>query len=186
MSRPDDLLPIEERRQAGHDLRKLVPRSQHAVWEAPADRRDPLQILLETSRHRISSLLPIRHWRMQRSPFAFMRGAAAVMAADLATTSTSGIWVQSCGDCHLANFGTFAAPDGTPTFDINDFDETLPSPFEWDLKRLAASFVVDARVRNMPDAPAATSRAASSRPTASHMAMLMRLDPLRAGDRILP
>ncbi len=83
---PDDLLPIEERRQAGHDLRRLVPRGQHATWQPPADRRDPLQILLETSRHRISSLLPIRYGRMQQSPFAFMRGSAAVMAADLATT----------------------------------------------------------------------------------------------------
>ncbi|HUD61098.1 MAG TPA: DUF2252 domain-containing protein [Acetobacteraceae bacterium] len=177
---PDDLLPIEERRRAGHDLRRLVPRGQHAVWEAPADRCDPLQILLETSRHRISSLLPIRHGRMQQSPFAFMRGTAAVMAADLATTSTSGIWVQSCGDCHLANFGCYAAPDGTPTFDINDFDETLPSPFEWDLKRLTASFVVDARGRGMPDSACRNLARGVVTAYRRHMAMLMRLDPLRA------
>src|SRR5258708_23146522 len=137
---PDDLLPMAEGRKAGHDLRRLVPRRQHAAWQPPADRGDPLHILIETSRHRISSLLPIRYGRMQRSPFAFLRGSAAVMAADLATTPTSGIWVQSCGDCHLANFGSYAASDDTPVFDVTDFDETLPAPFEWDLKRLAASF----------------------------------------------
>ncbi len=175
---PDDLLPVEERRQAGHDVRRLVPRGQHAAWQPSADRRDPLQILSETSRHRISSLLPIRYGRMQSSPFMFMHGSGAVMAADLATTPTSGIWLQSCGDCHLANFGTYAAPDGTPVFDINDFDETLPAPFEWDLKRLATSFVVDARVRNMPERTCrqlARSVVAAYR---QHMAMLARLDPL--------
>ena len=157
-----------------------MPRGQHAAWQPPADRRDPLQILLETSRHRISSLLPIRYGRMQTSPFAFMRGSAAVMAADLATTPTSGIWVQSCGDCHLANFGAYAAPDGTPMFDINDFDETLPAPFEWDLKRLTASFVVDARGRGMPDSPCRNLARDVVTAYRRHMATLMRLDPLRA------
>ena len=135
---PDNLLPMAERRQAGHDLRRLVPRRLHATWKPPADRRDPLDTLIETSRHRISSLLPIRYGRMQPSAFAFLRGCAAIMAADLASTPTSGIWVQSCGDCHLANFGVYAASDGTPIFDVIDFDETLPAPFEWDLKRLAS------------------------------------------------
>ncbi len=121
------------------------------TWTPQPDRRDPVDILVETSRHRISSLLPIRYGRMRKSPFAFLRGSAAVMAADLATMPPSGIWVQSCGDCHLANFGTYAAPDGSPVFDITDFDETLPAPFEWDLKRLAVSFVVDGKSRGMAD-----------------------------------
>lgn len=176
---PDDLLPMEERRQAGHDLRRLVPRGQHAAWQAPVDRRDPLQIISEISRHRISSLLPIRYGRMQSSPFAFMRGTAAVMAADLATTPTSGIWVQSCGDCHLENFGSYAAPDGALVFDINDFDETLPAPFEWDLKRLATSFVVDARNRGLSERNCRNLARAVVAAYRRHMTTLMRLDPLR-------
>jgi uncharacterized protein (DUF2252 family) len=177
---PDDLLPIEERRLAGQNLRKLVPRGQHAAWQPPAERVDPLQILIETSRHRISSLLPIRYGRMQQSAFAFLRGSAAVMAADLATTPTSGIWVQSCGDCHLANFGTYAAPDGTPVFDITDFDETLPAPFEWDLKRLATSFAVDARGRGMPERAGRNLARSVTSAYRRYMAVLMRLDPLQA------
>src|SRR5215469_6664049 len=130
--RPDDLLPMAERRDAGRALRRLVPRSLHAAWRAPPQRRDPVELLTEATRHRISSLLPIRYGRMRASPFAFLRGSAALMAADLATTPTSGIWVQSCGDCHSANFGMYTALDGTPIFDVTDFDETLPAPFEWD------------------------------------------------------
>lgn len=177
---PDDLLPMEERREAGHALRRLVPRSQHATWQAPLDRRDPLQILVETGRHRISSLLPIRYGRMQPSAFAFLRGSAAIMAADLASTPTSGIWVQSCGDCHLANFGTYAAADGTPVFDLNDFDETLPAPFEWDLKRLATSFAVDARCRGMADRTCRNLARGVAAAYRQHMAMLMRMDPVSA------
>jgi uncharacterized protein (DUF2252 family) len=178
--RPDDLLPMAERREAGHALRRLVPRSQHAVWQAPSDRRDPLDIVVETSRHRISSLLPIRYGRMQPSAFAFLRGSAAVMAADLATTPTSGIWVQSCGDCHLANFGVYAALDGTPVFDVNDFDETLPAPFEWDLKRLATSVAVDARGRQMPERACRDLARSVATGYRRHMAKLMRLDPQHA------
>jgi uncharacterized protein (DUF2252 family) len=178
--RPHDVLPAAERRDAGHALRRLMPRRSHAVWRSPSDRRDPLDIVIETSRHRISSLLPIRYGRMQPSPFAFLRGSAAVMAADLATTPTSGIWVQSCGDCHLANFGVYAALDGTPIFDVNDFDETMPAPFEWDLKRLAVSVAVDARGRRIPER--ACRDLARSVVTAyrQHMAKLMRLDPQTA------
>ena len=178
--RPDDLLSAAERREAGHALRRLVPRRLHADWQVPADRRDPLDIVIESSRHRISSLLPIRYGRMQPSPFAFLRGSAAVMAADLATTPTSGIWVQSCGDCHLANFGVYAALDGTPVFDVNDFDETLPAPFEWDLKRLATSVAVDARGRLLP--PRTCRDLARSVVTGyrQHMTKLMRFDPQHA------
>ncbi len=177
---PDDLLPTAERRQAGHNLRRLVPRGQHAAWTPQADRRDPVEILAETSRHRISSLLPIRYGRMQKSPLAFLRGSAAVMAADLATTPTSGIWVQSCGDCHLANFGNYAAPDGSPVFDITDFDETLPAPFEWDLKRLAVSFAVDGKSRGMADRACRHLARGVVAAYSQHMAAMMRLDPLSA------
>src|SRR4051812_41192248 len=177
-AQPDDLRPMAERRQAGQDLRRLVPRRQHAGWQPPADRRDPLDILAETSRHRISSLLPVRYGRMQPSPFAFLRGSAAVMAADLAGTPESGIWVQSCGDCHLANFGAYAAPDGTPAFDITDFDETLPAPFEWDLKRLAVSFAVEARARRMPDRTCRHLARGVVSAYRQRIAAMMLLDPL--------
>ena len=142
-----------------------------------SDRRDPVEMLIETSRHRISSLLPIRYGRMKQSPFAFLRGSAVVMAADLATTPTSGIWVQSCGDCHLANFGIYSALDGTPIFDVTDFDETLPAPFEWDLKRLAASVAVDARGRVMPERACRDLARGVVTAYRQHMAKLMRLDP---------
>ena len=145
------VLPAMERRQAGQALRKIVPRSMHAHWAPSASRRDPVDILLESGRHRIAKLLPIRYDRMRASPFAFFRGAAAIMAADLADTPMTGLWAQACGDCHLANFGTFASPEGTPVFDVNDFDETLPAPFEWDIKRLATSFAVDAQSRDLGD-----------------------------------
>ena len=147
----DAVLPIAERRNIGRQLRKMVPRSQHAGWQPSAHRRDPVQVLVETGRHLLSHLAPLRYQRMAASAFAFLRGSAAIMAADLAGTPTSGLHVQSCGDCHLANFGVFAASDGAPVFDVNDFDETLPAPFEWDLKRLATSFAVDARGRSLPE-----------------------------------
>lgn len=177
---PDAVLPIAERRQAGQALRKLVPRSLHGRWKPPASRQDPIQTLIETSRHRIARLLPIRYARMRASPFAFMRGAAAVMAADLAETPASGLWVQACGDCHLANFGTFAAPDGTPLFDINDFDETLPAPFEWDVKRLATSFVLDAHSRGLGDKTARHLARTAALAYRVHLTALARLDPLDA------
>lgn len=177
---PDELRTIAERRQAGQNLRKLVPRRVHGVWSPPSTRRDPVQILIESGRHRISRLLPIRYERMRVSSFAFLRGAAAVMAADLATTPVSGLWVQACGDCHLANFGTFASPEGTPVFDVNDFDETLPAPFEWDLKRLATSFAVDARDRNLPERTCRQLARTAAMAYRIHMAALAKLPPLDA------
>lgn len=126
-----------------------MPRGAHAAWTKPADRADPVTALAESLRQHISHLLPIRYDRMSASPAAFLRGAAGIMAADLAHTPASGLWVQACGDCHLHNFGTFPTQDGTPIFDINDFDETLPAPFEWDLKRLATSFVLEAKTRGL-------------------------------------
>jgi uncharacterized protein (DUF2252 family) len=116
-----------------------------AGWTAPKDRRDPVELLSDSNEGRILSLIPIRFGRMSESPFAFYRGSAALMAADLATAPTSGIRVQACGDAHLMNFGGFATPERNVIFDINDLDETLPAPFEWDLKRLAASVVIAAQ-----------------------------------------
>jgi uncharacterized protein (DUF2252 family) len=141
--------PAKDRQMAGRALRKDVPRGSQATWTKPADRADPVAALTESLRQSISHLLPIRYDRMSASPATFLRGAASIMAADLQNTPASGLWVQSCGDCHLHNFGTFATPEGTPIFDINDFDETLPAPFEWDLKRLATSFVLEAKTRGL-------------------------------------
>jgi uncharacterized protein (DUF2252 family) len=135
----------------GKALRAQTPRASHAGWQPPADRRDPIDILEESNQGRVPDLIPIRYGRMLQSPFAFLRGSAAVMAADLAGTPASGIRVQACGDCHLSNFGLFATPERNLVFDINDFDETLPAPWEWDVKRLAASFVVVGRENKLPD-----------------------------------
>lgn len=126
----------------GRELRKTVPRSSHAGWSPAPDRPDPLTILQAQDEGRVQDLLPIKYGRMVASPFAFLRGSAAVMAADLAHTPTTGIHVQLCGDAHISNFGVFATPERNLVFDVNDFDETLPGPWEWDLKRLAASAVV--------------------------------------------
>jgi uncharacterized protein (DUF2252 family) len=138
-------VPPNVRRERGHALRKLVPRAAHADWAPPVERRDPVEILRGQDAQRIASLVPIRHDRMRASPFAFFRGAAAVMAEDLAATPTSGLRVQACGDAHLLNFGIYATPERELVFDVNDFDETLPAPFEWDVKRLATSVVVAGR-----------------------------------------
>jgi uncharacterized protein (DUF2252 family) len=129
----------------GKRLREKCPRSLHAVWNAPANRRDPLRLLEESNKGRLPELIPIRYGRMVRTPFTFYRGAALNMAADLAVTPATGMRVQACGDCHLLNFGDFATPERRVIFDINDLDETLPAPWEWDVKRLAASFVLACR-----------------------------------------
>ena len=139
------LLTRAERRQLGRDLRKVVPRSSHAGWEPSVSRRDPVALLDDQNRRRFPDLVPLRWGRMVATPFTFYRGAAAVMAADLATTPVTGLDVQVCGDAHLQNFGLFASPERNLLFDVNDFDETLPGPWEWDVKRLAASVVLAAR-----------------------------------------
>lgn len=146
---------VQERRTKGKALRDKVPRATHAGWKAPKDRRDPIELLRETNEGRMIDLVPIRFGRMSASPFAFYRGAAALMAADLGTTPSSGIRVQACGDAHLMNFGGFATPERNVIFDINDLDETLPAPWEWDLKRLAASVVIAAQHLRLPDSDAA-------------------------------
>jgi uncharacterized protein (DUF2252 family) len=134
-----------ERRAEGKTLRDTVPREEHGGWKPPQDRRDPVELVLESNEGRMPDLIPIRHGRMVQSPFAFYRGSAALMAADLAHTPNSGLRVQACGDAHLMNFGGFATPERNVIFDINDLDETLPAPWEWDLKRLTASVVVAGR-----------------------------------------
>ncbi|HET7589768.1 MAG TPA: DUF2252 domain-containing protein [Solirubrobacterales bacterium] len=138
-------MAVADRAAAGKAARSQAPRSSHAGWEPSEDRQDPLAILARQEASRVPELVPIRHGRMAASPFAFFRGAAAVMAADLAGAPASGIRVQACGDAHLSNFGAFAAPDRRLVFDLNDFDESLPAPWEWDVKRLAASFAIAAR-----------------------------------------
>jgi len=135
----------DQRVADGKTLRDTVPRQSHAGWKRPAKRRDPIDILKQSNRDRLPELVPVRYGRMLRSPFTFLRGSSGLMAYDLTTTPTTGIRVQACGDCHLLNFGLFATPERNLVFDINDFDETLPAPWEWDVKRLAVSFVVAAR-----------------------------------------
>jgi uncharacterized protein (DUF2252 family) len=143
LSKPIHLQTRKDRYEAGRALRVKCPRESHADFTVDrADREDPIDLLIASSRGRIEHLLPIRYGRMLTSPFAFFRGSAVIMAADLADTASAGYAVQSCGDCHLMNFGAFASPERNIIFDINDFDETFPAPWEWDLKRLAASFAI--------------------------------------------
>jgi len=142
---------VEERSAAGRAARKAVPRSSHREWAPAADRRDPVDMLEEQGATRVPELVPVRYGRMLVSPFTFYRGAAYLMAADLDPTPRTGLDVQLCGDAHLSNFGAFAAPDRRLVFSINDFDETHPGPFDWDVKRLAASFAVAGRDRGFSE-----------------------------------
>jgi uncharacterized protein (DUF2252 family) len=150
-ARPSHVVPAE-RKAHGKGRRDAVARSEHASWRALADRADPIGILRAADATREKDLVPLRYGRMLQSPFTFYRGSAGVMAADLARTPVSGINVQVCGDCHLMNFGGFATPERRIIFDINDLDETLPAPWEWDVKRLVASFVLAARSNGLSDA----------------------------------
>ena len=168
-----------ERMEMGRALRDGAPRSAHAEWHPVPNRRDVIDILEESNLGRVPDLIPIRYGRMLASSFAFLRGSAALMAADLASTPVSGIRVQACGDCHLANFGLFATPERNLVFDLNDFDETLPAPWEWDIKRLAASFVVAGRANGLKDrANEATVRVLS----ASYRARLRQYAAMRVLD----
>jgi uncharacterized protein (DUF2252 family) len=136
---------VAERVARGKAARAEVPRSRHGVFEPGAGRADPIALLEEQAKTRVPELVPIRYGRMLVSPFTFFRGGAKIMAADLAATARSGLTVQCCGDAHLSNFGVFASPERKLVFDLNDFDETLPGPWEWDVKRLAASMLIAAR-----------------------------------------
>src|SRR5262245_9048941 len=171
-------LPIKERVERGRALRERLARKPPGGWKAPADRRDPIEILIEQGEARLPDLLPLRYGRMKATPFTFLRGAAAVMAADLGTTPSSGLVVQAAGDCHCLNFGGFATPERRLVFDINDFDETAVAPWEWDVKRLAASFAV--ATLDAMDADARTELAAvvarSYRETMASVAELSVLD----------
>jgi uncharacterized protein (DUF2252 family) len=145
-------LTVDERVARGRTARKEVPRSSHGRWEPAADRPDPVALLEDQAASRVPELVPIRYGRMLVSPFTFYRGAALIMAADLAITPVTGVTVQLCGDAHLSNFGLFGTPERRLLFDINDFDETLPGPWEWDVKRLAASFEIMGRDRGFSEA----------------------------------
>src|SRR5450631_3780088 len=170
LSEPHEVLTPEEWRQLGRERRKFVPRSSHAEWSPPPDRPDPVAILEEQARSRVVDLVPIRHGRMAASPFAYFRGAAAPMAWDLAHLPSTDIRVQACGDAHLLNFGMFAAPDRRLVFDVNDFDETLPASFDWDVKRLAASVAVAARDNGFADREARTAARLAVRSYRTEMA----------------
>ncbi len=148
------LASYAERYASGKALREKCPRKDHGIWKAPAHRPDAVSLVLEAEKGRLPDLLPMRHGRMVRSAFTFYRGAALTMASDLSTTPNTGIRVQCCGDAHLCNFGGFATPERRVLFSINDLDETLPAPWEWDVKRLAASFVVACRDNGLSDAVA--------------------------------
>jgi uncharacterized protein (DUF2252 family) len=164
-----DHAPAVDRYELGRAQRKITPRAAHAAWNPPPG-RDPLALLAASNGGRTPALVPVRHARMAASPFAFYRGAPAVMAYDLAQTPSSGIVAQLCGDCHISNFGLFGSPERNLVFDLNDFDETLPGPFEWDVKRTAASIVVAARNARLADKDARTAVAVAMQVYRTQMA----------------
>ena len=170
--------PRAERYAKGKTLREACPRTSHATWKAPAGRPDPVRTVLAAEKGRMPELLPLRHGRMVVSPFTFYRGSALAMAADLAASPASGIRVQCCGDAHLCNFGGFATPERQVIFSINDLDETLPAPWEWDVKRLAASFVVSCRDNGIGDSTARDTVLASVRSYREHMAEFSEMKAL--------
>jgi len=159
-----------ERRAEGKALRDTVAREDHGGWKLPKSRPDPVKLVLASNEGRMPELIPIRHGRMLQSPFAFFRGSAGLMAADLAHTPNCGVRVQACGDAHLLNFGGFATPERNVIFDINDLDETLPAPWEWDLKRLTASVVVAGRHLELPENESVRAASATVRAYREQMA----------------
>src|SRR6476620_700029 len=168
-----------ERKAAGKALRDKVPRDAHGVWKASKDRTSPVDILKKSDVGRMKELVPIRYGRMLQSPFAFYRGSAGLMASDLARTPNTGRIVQACGDCHLMNFCGFATPERNFIFDINDFDETSPAPWEWDVKRLVASMVLAARSIGLSDKKGRDCAETAARSYREHMREFSRMDPLR-------
>jgi len=145
-------LTVDERVARGLAARQEAPRRSHGQWEPAPDRPDPVTLLEQQAASRVPDLVPVRYGRMLASPFTFYRGGALIMAADLAATPVTGITVQLCGDAHLSNFGLFGTPERRMLFDINDFDETLPGPWEWDVKRLSASLEIAGRNNGFSDA----------------------------------
>jgi uncharacterized protein (DUF2252 family) len=168
----------DERIAAGKSLRDRVPHESHAKWSPAVDRRDPIDILKQSNQDRVPELVPIRYGRMLPSPFTFLRGSAGLMASDLANTPTTGLRVQACGDCHLLNFGLFATPERNLIFDINDFDETLPAPWEWDVKRLAVSFAVAVRDIKLSDKRAQAAAEECTRAYRVRLRELSKMSPL--------
>ncbi|MFD4433472.1 DUF2252 family protein, partial [Nocardia sp. NPDC058497] len=164
--------------EQGKAARKQISRSELGEWGAGPGREDPVAILERQAETRMPELVPIRYARMSQSPFAFLRGASAIMAADLAQSENTGLIVQLCGDAHLSNFGLYASPERNLVFDVNDFDETLPGPFEWDVKRLAASVAVAARDNGCDDERAATAVEAAARGYRETMRMLAEADSM--------
>ncbi|MBY0587052.1 DUF2252 domain-containing protein [bacterium] len=168
----------EARIEAGKSFRGECPRESHASWKPHRDRRDPVDVLMESNQGRMPQLVPIRYGRMLPSPFTFLRGSAGLMASDLAGTPNTGMRVQACGDCHLLNFGLFATPERNLIFDINDFDETLPAPWEWDVKRLAVSFAVAMRDSQLTDKQAQDSAIECVRAYRVRLRELSKMSPL--------
>ena len=169
----------DDRAAAGKALRDKVPREQHGGWKEFKGRPNPIDILHKSDAGRMKELVPIRYGRMLQSPFAFYRGSAGLMASDLARTPNTGLQVQACGDCHLMNFGGFATPERNIIFDINDFDETSPAPWEWDVKRLVASIVLAARSIGLSDSTGRDCAETAARSYREHMREFSRMDPLR-------
>jgi uncharacterized protein (DUF2252 family) len=169
----------DERKAAGKALRDKIPRERQGEWNGVKGRPNPIELLHKSDAGRMKELLAIRYGRMLQSPYAFYRGSAGIMAADLARTPTTGLKVQACGDCHLLNFGGFATPERSIIFDINDFDETLPGPWEWDVKRLVASIVLAARSNGLPDKQGRECAVSCARKYREHLRELSAMDPLR-------
>ena len=169
---------VAERIERGRALRGQVSRSSHSAWVEAPDRPDPIALLEQQNASRLPELVPLRYARMRSSAFAFLRGSAVIMAQDLARTPSTGIQAQLCGDCHCANFGLYASPERTLLFDINDFDETLPGPWEWDVKRLAASLVVAGRDNGLSAAQCRAAALNGVKSYRSHMAEFSEMDTL--------
>ena len=166
---------VADRRAKGADARIATPPSNHTGWVPAADRGDPVALLEAQNVTREQDLVPVRHGRMAVSPFTFYRGAAKIMAHDLAGTPNAGLEAQLCGDAHLSNFGAFASPERKLVFDLNDFDETLPGPFEWDVKRMAASFTIAARNNGLTPAEAREATLSSVRSYRQAMAQFAEM-----------
>jgi uncharacterized protein (DUF2252 family) len=171
-------MSVQDQVEDGRVRRVVVSRVSHGEWAPAADRRDPIEVLLASNEGRMEELLPIRFGRMAVSPFTFLRGSAAVMTSDLAAAPTTGMEVQACGDCHLMNFGLFATPERNVVFGLNDFDETMRGPWEWDLKRLVASFVVAGRDVRLDDDVAADVAGAAVRTYRERMWEFAEMSPL--------
>lgn len=172
------VISTAERRQAGKSLREAVPRASHGAWPVGDAPRDALEILARSNVGRLPELIPLRYGRMLASPFTFLRGSPSLMAHDLAQTPVTRMQVQACGDCHLLNFGLFATPERNVIFDINDFDETLQAPWEWDLKRLATSFIVAARMNGIADERSREFALACGNSYRQHMQEFAEMSPL--------